>query len=380
MKDVDNNRPKLFKTFAWYSLVATGDSLLPFLIMLGLMIVVPLSSSACSNPSPLPTTPSPTTPPPFDPYTRVPTPPPEPTRLPPVMLKEPKDGSYFDLGSEVRLCWSCSDGLQPGEYYRVGVHAAGTDYTRFHNTTEEQHLLTDLSPGEYDWGVDIVRPRRRRYEPVSQECARYHFEILPPNAVVHSISPTSTVQGASVPIIVTGENLTRSLVVTIGDVTLRTTPVSSSTMTASVPITLEVGVHRVDVEDSTGQSIWSGAFTVIEPPTPTPSVTRTPILPAYPPPDLGGVERVGCSFTFHWSWARELAKDEYFALRVGIGASGESRTWTKETKCGLVLVDSGEYVWEVAICRGDPDTHVCEQLAVSRQDTYQSPGCTKQRP
>jgi hypothetical protein len=111
-------------------------------------------------------------------------------------------------------------------------------------------------------------------------------------------------------------------------------------------------------------------------PTPSPSaVPATPVRRACPPPELAGLDIFGCDVTFHWTWDGELAENEYFAVRVGIGAPGESRTWVKGTQYTLVLTEPGEYVWEIAICRGDPATHVCDQLAVSEREGFSFVGC-----
>ena len=65
-----------------------------------------------------------------------------------------------------------------------------------------------------------------------------------------------------------------------------------------------------------------------------------------------------------------LAPDEYFSIRVGIGGPGESITWVKESPVSWRFPQPGEYVWHVAICRGDPGSVDCSgdtQLAVSAQ-------------
>jgi hypothetical protein len=243
---------------------------------------------------------------------------------------------------------------------------------------EDHFTLPALSQGVYNWAVAIVRSiAPDKYEPVSTESDWYSFEIAPPTPFVHSISPTSTVQGAGVPVVVSGENLTRSLAIVIGDVTLQTTFVDSSTIAATIPVTLEVGRYPVGIEDLIGEVVWSGFFTVLRPPAPTPGVMHTPIPPAYPPPELGGIDIFGCSLTFYWTWTGELAEDEYFAPRVGLGSPGESRTWTKEIEYSCTLEEAGGYVWEVAICRGDPETHICNLLAVSERGGFWFSGCPR---
>lgn len=135
------------------------------------------------------------------------------------------------------------------------------------------------------------------------------------------------------------------------------------------------------------------AFTPTETLTPTNTPTETPTLtltsrprpisspsfsptPTPAPPRLGEVARVPpCTFIFHWEWDGQLAEDEYFALRVGIGSPGHSDTWTKDFSQALVLSDGGEYYWEVAICQGDPSEHHCNQRAVSEQGKFWFNGC-----
>jgi tetratricopeptide (TPR) repeat protein len=142
------------------------------------------------------------------------------------------------------------------------------------------------------------------------------------------------------------------------------------------------------IKDPTGTRTFRPTPTEMPPSTPTPTVAPawvptvvpTPMPPVYPSPELMGLDIIRCSLTLHWSWARQLAEDEYFSLRVGIGAPGESRTWTKETQYALMIMEPGEYVWEVAICRGDPETHVCNQLAVSQRGSFSFAGCGKDRP
>jgi hypothetical protein len=341
-----------------------------FLVIAGLAALVMLSNASCGSSVPT-TTPERKRPTPTPTYTRTPTAPPAPTLtlLPPVTLEEPEDGSCLACGSEVRPCWSCTYDLQPGELYRLEVHAARENYSRFYYTTEDYYSLTNLSPGEYDWGIDIVRSRRREYEPASYESARYHFEIVPP-PVVRSISPTSTVRGTGVTVTISGENFTHPLILTIG-VPLQATFVNTSTITVTIPITLEVGEYSVIVRDSLGQGKSYASFAVSKPPTPTP--IPVPTRPVYPPPVLGAVDIFGSDVTFHWSWTGNLADNDYFALRVGIGTPGESKTWTKETQASWRLTEQGDHVWEVAICRGDPAEADCsgnKQLVVSERATF----------
>jgi hypothetical protein len=63
-----------------------------------------------------------------------------------------------------------------------------------------------------------------------------------------------------------------------------------------------------------------------------------------------------------------LTEDEYFEVRVGkegIETPG-NKGWTKENEYVYAPGEAGSYRWEIAICRGNLETRVCEkQLAVS---------------
>jgi tetratricopeptide (TPR) repeat protein/tRNA A-37 threonylcarbamoyl transferase component Bud32 len=99
-----------------------------------------------------------------------------------------------------------------------------------------------------------------------------------------------------------------------------------------------------------------------------------PPPPSYPPPELVEASILQCNVTFRWAWPRELAEDEWFAVRVGVGEP-HSVAWVKEREYTYTLTEPGEYVWEVKVCRGDPATHVCEELVVSERKTFQFKGC-----
>lgn len=86
---------------------------------------------------------------------------------------------------------------------------------------------------------------------------------------------------------------------------------------------------------------------------------------------------MGCNVTFKWDWSGTLAEDEWFAVRVGAEVP-HSVTWVKEHSYIHVLKKSGEYVWEISICRGDPASHYCSgdaELAVSEQNEFSANGC-----
>jgi hypothetical protein len=326
------------------------------------------SAASCSHPEPTPprnTRPAPT---PTDPPTPTATPTTIPTLIPPVTLKEPEDGSCLECGTGVTLRWSSPHVLQAQEYFRLNMQGKGREsFPSYH--TQNHFLLGNLSPGEYKWAVDIVRSvAPGEHIALSEESDSHSFEIAPPTLVVDSVSPMSAVRGTSVLMTVTGENLTPSLVITIGDVTLRKTFVSSTTITATIPTILEVGRHPVDVKDATGESLWSASFEVDEPP---PEPTRPP---PYPPPKLIGLSIAGCSVTFSWEWSGTLLDDDWFAVRVGVDAP-HSVAWVKECSYTHSLSNGGDYTAEIAICRGDPAKGDCNQLAVSQQIVFGFGGC-----
>lgn len=117
----------------------------------------------------------------------------------------------------------------------------------------------------------------------------------------------------------------------------------------------------------TPTDIPTAAFTS----SPTPTFTPTP----YPPPELIGAEIIVCNATFEWSWSGNLAEDEWFDVRVGIGEP-HSVVWTKEREFTYSLIDGGEYYWQIVICRGRPEDHICtESLAVSERGPFWFGGC-----
>jgi hypothetical protein len=343
-----------------------------FLIIASLAMLVMVFAPACASPSSTSPPPSPHLRPtpistePLPPNVDPPTKPP-PTLRSPVTLTEPENGSCLTCRSNLTLRWSCPDGLQEGEYYRLRVK--GQNSSVYYCPQDSYHLSVP-SPGEYRWAVAIVRSTGSdEYEPVSEESDWYRFEIAHPAPIVHSISPTTTVKGTSASVIVSGHNLTRAVAITIG-VPLEASIVNSSTITATVPTTLEVDEYPVVVKDSLGQGESYASFTVSEPPpTPVPVTPR----PVYPQPVLGGLDINGHDVTFHWSLTRSLGDDDHFALRVGIGTPGHSLLWTEDYQASWRFYEQGDYVWEVAICRGDPAERDCsgnKQLAVSERRTF----------
>ena len=220
------------------------------------------------------------------------------------------------------------------------MQATGQDPFRFYRTTREDHYsLTDLSPGAYNWAVAIVRFMRGKYKPVSEESDWYSFEIAPP-PVVHSISPTSTMEGTGVTLTVRGEYFMPPLVLTIG-VSLPTTFVNTSTITATIPMTLPVGEYPVVVEGLSGKRVSSVFFTVNRgkavgptcapwnPATPIPSVAPPGYDPyaacivecCAPAPQLiepANEAEVRYNSTIHlkWTWNYCLPSGWKFAIRI----------------------------------------------------------------
>jgi hypothetical protein len=204
---------------------------------------------------------------------------PSSTPFPHVTLTGPENGTEFDWGSEITLRWSYPYGLQDEEYYRLRGQAKGPRSFLFYHD-EEHFTLPDLSPGEYEWAVAVVRSiGEGMYVLVSEESDWWRLTAAPPIPVVHSISPTSTFKGTSVPVVISGENFTHSLALTIS-VPLQATFVNSSTITATVPMTLEVGVYPVIVTDLNGKGVSYAVFIVKKRPTPTP----TPVVTCMPTP------------------------------------------------------------------------------------------------
>lgn len=296
---------------------------------------------------------------------------PTPTLCPPVTLEEPENGSRLEFGATVMLRWSAPYDLLEEEYYQLRIQVKGHDASTNYPTVEDHYHLPILLPGEYIWSVSIVRSvASERYELVSKGSEWRSFQIVPLPPVVHSISPTDMLQGMSALVVMKGENLVYPLTLTIG-IPLQVTYVNSSTITATVPTTLEVGEYPVIIMDSNGRGVSSAFFAVKDPSTPMP--TASPFVYRPPTLDFGGI--ICCSVTLRWKWAGTLAENEWFAIRIGkLPDVPHSQTWTKEREYTFALSGAGDYVWEVAICRGDPATAACNQLAVSEQGVFSS-GC-----
>jgi len=380
----NENGSRLRRFIGGHSSVPSTIRPAAYLIMTCLAVFTIFLSFACNGPMPaetpiphmrtfMPTstcTPSPTV-----------SPTPTLTLFPPVTLTEPESGSVFDWGSEMTLHWSSLYTLQAGEYYRLRIQPKGQrSFLFYHN--EDHFALPDLSPGEYEWAVAIVRSiGEDRHELVSDESDWHSFEIAPPKPVAHSISPESTVQGHSVQVVVSGENFIPSLAIIIG-IPLQTTFLNSGTITATIPITLAAGQYPVIVQDPTGGTSISStiSFTVH-------ALTRpTAMRPPYPPPVLGWGGIIRCNVTFRWKWAGTLAEDEWFEVRVGEEPNPpRAQTWTHEFQYTYALTEAGEYAWQIAICRGKPEDARCSsldgtELVASEYGFFEFGGCETKPP
>jgi len=121
-------------------------------------------------------------------------------------------------------------------------------------------------------------------------------------------------------------------------------------------------------------------------PTPTLTPTSTPIRPTFTPttppypPVLTENGIIGSNVTFRWTWAGTLAADDWFAVRVGkLPDIPHSQYWGKEREYTFSMYtlggESGDYVWEVAVCRGEPSEAKCQQLSVSARGFFSHGGC-----
>jgi hypothetical protein len=314
-------------------------------------VIVQVVGVATPTPTNTPAaTPTPTT-------TPTPTPTPTPTLRPPPILDEPENDSVFDSGSEVVLRWSCPFVPQTNECFQLNVTPKVQDSPLC--LQENRFSLTTLSPGEYNWAVVAVHSTPP-HKPVSKESASRSFQIALPSPVVYSVSPTITLQGTSVPIVISGENFTNSLTLTIG-VPLQVTFVNSRVITTTIPTSLTVGQYSVIVRDSHGKGASLASLIVKEPPTSQP-VTPVPVFP-YPAPTLlepPNGARFDGAVPLRWEWDErfQLEEDEYFAVRAYLrGTDHESRTWTKDKETTVILYGEpeGDYCWHICVLRGEPD-------------------------
>jgi hypothetical protein len=313
-----------------------------------------------------------------------------------VTLKEPQDGLCFDCGSEVPLRWSCPYILEAKDYYRLDVWGKERSSFPSQRTYHKGNCstLANLSPGIYNWAVTVVRSiDRGKHMLLSEESDGFSFEIAPPAPVVHSISPTCTVQGTGVTVVVSGENLTRSLAFTVG-VPLKATFVNSGTITATIPITLEVGEYDVIVKDSLGQGDSYASFLVSELVPLTPQSASLPWDPAKPvptaPPGYNPTWAcvvnpcalapqlidpqddtefaINSSVELRWEWAYCLPPEWKFAIRISETSPPHSYHYEDNPKLiscengkavgryrlpedSRFRTTSGTYYWNIAVAR-----------------------------
>lgn len=151
-------------------------------------------------------------------------------------------------------------------------------------------------------------------------------------------------------------------------------PVPGEKFTVSISLVAPASDGKFEgiwqVQDGDGNPISDdlNVSVVVYRPTPTP-------LPSYPSPKLVEASILQCNVTFRWAWPGELAEDEYFAVRVGVGMP-HSVAWVKEHEYTHTFTEPGEYVWDIAIYRGDPAAgFVNEQLTVSERQVFEFKGC-----
>jgi hypothetical protein len=153
-------------------------------------------------------------------------------------------------------------------------------------------------------------------------------------------------------------------------------PDFTETVTISVSLVAPASAENYEgiwqIQDDNGNPIGETFRVFIRVgPTPTPELS-------YPPPVLDPVSIIGTNVTFRWSWSGALKEDEWFAVRVGKGEPLRAVVWVKEYEYTYSLPSDleGDYSWEIKICRGDPATGICEQLAVSERSVFAFGGDT----
>jgi len=371
-----------------------------FLPLTCLAALITFLNFACSSPAP---TPPPThycTPTPMVTDTPLPSVAPTPILPSLVSLEKPEDDYCMECGTELTLWWDCVRKLLGDEYYRLKVWVEGHDPSVFYQKGKSL-ALPALAPGEYKWAVAVVRSMGSdAYEQVSEESERRHFHVLPPAPAVHSISPTSTLKDKAETVIVSGENFTAPVTLTVGS-PLQATLLDSGTIMAIIPTTLRVGVYTVTVQDSMGRGVSSTVFfTVAEPPTPTPAVPPTRVPPTRtPPPALPGITlispisnvHVGRSAEMTWEWPgswQALGPDAVFAIRWGLASEGElhsqvwctviqrpGESWCPDKKWLVDFTDCDDLgeramVWNVALALADWEARSYRQVLVQSELAY----------
>ena len=117
---------------------------------------------------------------------------------------------------------------------------------------------------------------------------------------------------------------------------------------------------------------------------PTPQPPKPTPKPSYFPPVLTDNSIIGCNVILRWQWSGILAENEWFDIRVWeVSDVPHSQTWAKANEYVWSLSEAGDYVWEVAICRGEPSAASCsgdDELVVSERGGFSFGGCPKSTP
>jgi tetratricopeptide (TPR) repeat protein len=193
------------------------------------------------------------------------------------------------------------------------------------------------------------------------------------SSVFFQNTPTSTPEDTTIPTFApTDTSVVKPVSTPTSTSTSTPTQTPSSTSTPTPTDTPTLMPTLTDTPTLTPTPTGTPTFT----PTPTRKPVSTPALFVYPPPFLIGAGIIGCNVTLRWVWLETLADDEWFSVRVGIEVP-HSVTWVKENEYTYSLFgDAGQYSWEIAICRGDPATGHCEELAVSERRFFFFGGCS----
>jgi len=364
-----------------------------FLIIICLAAFVILLNSSC-RPTPTPHTPPPTIPTatstpvvsPSPSNTPILPPTSTPTLLPPVTLEKPDDDVCIECGTELTLWWSYVRELLANEYYRLRVWERGQEPSVFYRK-EKSLTLPTLTQGEFNWAVAIVRRKSTdMYEQMSEESQERHFHMLPPVPVILSISPTSMVKGTREQVVVSGENFTSPITLTVGAL-LQIIDADSNTITATVPATLAVGEYPVIVQDSNGRVVSSTVCFTVRKPTPSPTPLPPNITLISPVDNVHAGNRAEMTWEWPGSW-EALGPDAVFAIRWGLVSEGEPHSqvwctviqrpgenWCPDKKWPVDFTDCdnlGEraMVWNVALALADWEARSYRQVLVQSELAY----------
>jgi hypothetical protein len=332
--------------------------------------------------TPLPTTPPPTTPPPTPTLTLT-SPPPTPIPVSP-LLARPEAGQTITLNS---ITFEWVGILGEGQAFRVtlrhtdsGQEFASPDLTDPTWTIED--ALSTEQVGEYRWYVVVVQD-----DDVVASSEEWHlfFEPSPGPSPTPTDTPTpqptdalASAMQASGMFAEPRTSSSELAPIQAGEAVI---VLGRSSDGAWLYVRNDRGVEGfvpVSHIEWTGDRESLIVKRTAEPPSPDTPISR------YPLPVLGGVELVECGVIFKWTWAwTPPGEGEWFAVRLGEAGLEQlqSLAWTKAPAYVHSLQEPGEYSWEIAICRGDPETRFCEQLAVSARETFAFKGCRPiQRP